>query len=204
MTNPHANTRLEAFCDGVFAIALTLLILDVKLPSTESITSTAEFWRALRHLAPSVFAFILSFCIILITWVNHHAALRLVTRSSALFIYANGFLLLSVVAIPFTAGLLGSFLGTDRATPAVVLYNGVLGMTAIGWLLVSGAALRDRLTTDEAAAATVREGRRRAYLAFLLYSLLAVTALWFPLSSAAVTTVTWLFWLVLSIRLKHA
>jgi uncharacterized membrane protein len=204
MTNPHANTRLEAFCDGVFAIALTLLILDVKLPATESITTTAEFWRALRHLAPSVFAFVLSFCIILITWVNHHAALKLVTGSSAAFIYANGVLLLSVVAIPFTAGLLGSFLGTDRAAPAVVLYNGVLGMTAIGWLLVSGAALRDRLTTNEAAAATLRESRRRAYLAILLYSLLAVAALWFPLSSAAVTTVTWLFWLVLSIRLKHA
>ncbi len=121
MTNPHANTRLEAFCEGVIAIALTLLILDVKLPSAASITSTAAFWRALRHLAPSVFAFILSFCIVLIPWVNHHAALNLVTRSSAPFIYANGFLLLSVVAIPFTAGLLGSFLGTDRATPAVVL-----------------------------------------------------------------------------------
>ena len=76
--------------------------------------------------------------------------------------------------------------------------------TAIGWILVTGAALRDRLTTDEAAAATVRKSRPSAYYAFLLYSLLAVTALWFPLSSAAVTTVTWLFWLVLSIRLKHA
>ena len=108
MTNPHANARLEAFCDGVFAIALTLLILEVKLPSTESIANTAELWRALRHLTPSVFAFVLSFCIILITWVNHHAVLKLVTGSSASFIYANGFLLLSVVAIPFTAGLLGS------------------------------------------------------------------------------------------------
>jgi TMEM175 potassium channel family protein len=203
MTDPHANTRLETFCDGVFAIALTLLILDVKLPSTETITSTAELWRALGHLAPTVFAFLLSFCIILITWVNHHAVLKLVTRSSAAFIYANGFLLLSVVAIPFTAGLLGSFLGTDHATPAVVLYNGVLCMTAVGWMLVGGAALRDRLTTDEAAAATVRESTRRAYPAFLLYALLAVAALWLPLSSAAVTTVTWIFWLVLSIRLKH-
>ncbi len=77
-------------------------------------------------------------------------------------------------------------------------------MSAIGWMLTSGAALRDRLTTDEAAAATGREMRRRAYPAFLLYSRLAVMALWFPLSSAAVTTVTWLFWLLLSIRLKHA
>jgi hypothetical protein len=65
-------------------------------------------------------------------------------------------------------------------------------------------ALKDHLATDEAAAATLREMRRRAYPAFLLYSLLAVMALWFPNVSAAITTVTWLFWLVLSIRLKHA
>ena len=118
--------------------------------------------------------------------------------------YANGFLLLSVVAIPFTAGLLGSFLGTDHAAPAVVLYNGVLAMASIGWILVSSAALKDHLANDEAAAATLREMRQRAYPAFLLYSSLAVMALWFPNVSAAITTVTWLFWLVLSIRLKHA
>ena len=173
MTSPHANTRLEALCDGVFAIALTLLILDVKLPSTERITSTAEFWRALRHLAPSVFAFSPE----LLHYPGHmgESSCRAEARDAVI-----GF-----------------------AAPAVVLYNGVLAMASIGWLLVGGAALRNRLTTDAAAAATMRASTNKAYPAFLLYALLAVTALWFPLASAAATTVTWLFWLVLSIRLKH-
>ena len=83
MADTHPTARLEAFCDGVFAIALTLLILDVKIPASEAIGSTGELWLALRHMAPSLFAFVLSFVIIFITWVNHHAALRLVNKSSS-------------------------------------------------------------------------------------------------------------------------
>jgi len=97
MAESNPNSRLEAFCDGVFAIALTLLIIDIKIPSTEKINNTAEFWLALKHIAPSIFAFVLSFTIILITWVNHHNAVKLVHKTSNSFIYANGFLLLSAI-----------------------------------------------------------------------------------------------------------
>jgi len=200
----HPNARLEAFCDGVFAIALTLLIIDIRIPSTDDVAGTAGLWRALRHLTPSVFAFILSFGIILITWVNHHATLKLVHRSSASFIYANGFLLLTVVFIPFPTSLLGAFLWTDHAAPAVVLYDAVLAVQAIGWILLTGAALKGRLVIDERSTSMMRESNRNGYGAFVLYSLLAVTALWFPTAVAVVTTVSWIFWLTLGIRMKHA
>jgi len=203
MPDVHSNARLEAFCDAVFAIALTLLIIDIRLPSPEDIGSTSEVWRALQHLAPSVFAFVLSFGIILITWVNHHAALRLVHRSSASFIYANGFLLLTVVFIPFPTSLLGAFLWTDHAAPAVVLYNAVLAVQAIGWVLVSGAALTNHLTSGERAASTMRANNRNGYFAFALYALLALAALWFPVAIAVATTASWIFWLALGIRMKH-
>jgi uncharacterized membrane protein len=203
MTDAHANTRLEALCDGVFAIALTLLILEVRLPSPEGIASAAELWRALQQLAPTVFAFVLSFGIILITWVNHRATMKLVNNSSAPFIYANGFLLLTVVSLPFPTGLLGEFLGTDHAAPAVVLYNAGLAALAIGWILVCGAALKGQLTKDAISASTMRDHKRRGYFAFAFYALLAVTALWLPLGMAIVTTVSWVFWLTLGIRMKQ-
>src|SRR5258705_269233 len=112
MSETNPNSRLEAFCDGVFAIALTLLIIDIKIPSTEKINTTADFWLALKHIAPSIFAFVLSFIIILITWVNHHGALRLANKTSPSFIYANGFLLLSVVFMPFPTALMGEYILT--------------------------------------------------------------------------------------------
>src|SRR5205823_5519280 len=71
-TPAHSTARLEAFCDGVFGIAITLLVIDIKLPAPERLASTADVWRALEHLTPSVLAFLLSFFAILMTWVSHH------------------------------------------------------------------------------------------------------------------------------------
>jgi len=203
MAETNANARLETFCDGVFAIALTLLIIDVRLPSPDTLRTAADLWHALRDVTPTVFAFVLSFTVILITWVNHHAALRLVDKSSSSFIYANGFLLLTVVFVPFPTSLLGDFVLTDHAAPAVVLYDAVLAATAIGWVLLSGTALKHSLTKDARAAAVMRENRRNGYLAFAFYSLSSITALWFPLTIAIVTTMSWVFWLTLGIRMKH-
>lgn len=204
MAEASVNARLEAFCDGVFAIALTLLIIDIKAPDPERIGSTPELWRELRHLVPSLLAFLLSFAVILITWVNHHGALRLVNKASASFMFANGFLLLTVVFIPFPTALLGEFVWTDHAAPAVVLYDAVLAVQAIGWILVCGAALNGQLTKDDASVLAMREAGRNGYFACVFYSLLAIVAFWFPLGSAIVTIVSWMFWLVLSMRFRHA
>ena len=204
MTEGNPNARLEAFCDGVFAIALTLLIIDVKLPGSETIQSNAEFWRALQRLTPTIVAFLLSFGVILVTWVNHHAALKLVDKSSVSFTYANGLLLLTVVFIPFPTALLGDFVLTDHAAPAVVLYNAMGVAQSVAWVLLSRSALKNGLARSEQAATVMRESGRNAYFAFVLYGLLALAALWFPLPVAIVTLLTWIFWLSLSIRVSMA
>jgi uncharacterized membrane protein len=196
----NANARLETFCDGVFAIALTLLILEIKVPSPERIGTTRELWLALRHMAPAISAFVLSFVIILITWVNHHEAFRLVSRSSASFIYANGFLLLTVVIMPFPTALVGEYILTDHAAPAVVVFNAVTAVQAVGWILVAGAALRNRLTRDEKSTEAMRGSLRNGYFALVLYSVLALIAFWFPLTIAIVTTMLWAYWLVFGVR----
>ena len=203
MSESNPNSRLEAFCDGVFAIALTLLIIDIKIPSTEKINSTSDFWLTLRHIAPSIFAFILSFIIILITWVNHHASLKLVNRSSGLFIYANGFMLLTVVFIPFPTSLMGEYILTDHATPAVILYNSTLAAQAISWILLTGSVLKDQLAKNEKSILQIRNSRKFGYFAFVLYSLCAVIAIWFPFAIAIITTITWIFWLIWGIRVGH-
>jgi TMEM175 potassium channel family protein len=203
MSETNPNSRLEAFCDGVFAIALTLLIIDIKIPSTEKINTTADFWLALKHILPSVLAFVLSFVIILITWVNHHNALKLVNRSSAPFIYSNGFMLLTVVFIPFPTALMGEYILTDHAAPAVILYDSTLAIQAISWILVTGSALKDHLCKNEKSILQTRANGKFGYFAFALYSLCAILAIWFPLSIAIITIITWIFWLIWGIRIKH-
>src|SRR5258705_2500184 len=139
---PNVNALLESFCDGVFAIALTLLIIAVRIPVTTAIATSADLWLALEHLLPSVFAFVLSFGIIFVSWVNHHELLKLVDKSSHPFIYANGFLLLSVVLVPFPTALLGQSLLTGHASPAVILYSASGAIMGVGWALVGWSALK--------------------------------------------------------------
>ena len=203
MTESNPNSRLEAFCDGVFAIALTLLIIDVKISSSSAIKTTDDLWRALIHIAPSVFAFVLSFTIILITWVNHHGFLKLVNKSSASFIFANGFLLFSVVFIPFPTALLGEFLLTDHSSPAVILFELTMATQAIGWILITGAALKGQLTKNEKSLAIMQKNGKFGYYAVVLYSLSAVIAFWIPFIIAVATTLIWIYWLILAITLKH-
>ena len=203
MAESNPNSRLEAFCDGVFAIALTLLIIDIKIPSTEKINNTADFWLALKHITPSILAFVLSFTVILITWVNHHNGLKLTNKSSASFIYANGFLLLTVVFIPFPTSLMGEYILTDHAAPSVILYDSTLALQALGWILLTGAALKDHLGKNEKSNLGIRQNGKYGYFAFALYTIFAIIAFWFPLTIAIITTITWIFWLTVGINIKH-
>ena len=203
MAESNPNARLETFCDGVFAIALTLLIIDIKIPVDESIASTHDFWLALGHLLPRIFAFLLSFVTIFITWVNHHNALKLVNRSSSAFIYANGFLLLSVVVMPFPTALLGETLFTNHAAPAVILYAVVDGLQAIGWILMITAALKpESLVKNARSAAVAQSNLRNVYIALIVYTVCAFLAVWFPLVVAFLITVIWSAWLIIGINLK--
>lgn len=201
MADTHQNDRLEAFCDGVFAIAITLLIIDVGLPATQAIRTTAEFWNALLKITPQIYAFVLSFVVIFIGWANHHNVLKLVEKSSPRFIYANGFLLLTIVLVPFPTNLLGEYILTDHAAPAVVIYNVVFALQAVGWVLMSRSAVAGHLCRGEVAERRLRDTTRNATFGFVVYTFLAVLAVWLPQITAALTTLLWLFWLVVGIRL---
>jgi uncharacterized membrane protein len=203
MAEINPNSRLETFCDGVFAIALTLLIIDIKIPSSVEINTIHDFWLALKHLAPSIFAFILSFIVIFITWVNHHGSLKSINKSSASFIYANGFLLLTVVFIPFPTVLLGEYLLTDHASPAVILYDSTLAFQAVGWILITRSVLKHQLAKDEKSITTLRNGSTFGYFAFAFYTLCAIAAIWFPVTIALITLIIWIFWMIYGINLKH-
>jgi uncharacterized membrane protein len=122
----------------------------------------------------------------------------LVDKSSAAFVYANGFLLLTVVFMPFPTALVGEYLLTDHAAPAVVIYNSVTAVQAVSWILVTGAALT--LAKDEKSVVLVRDGHRNGYFAFVVYSVLALIAVRFPLTIAILTTMLWTYWLAFSLR----
>ena len=105
--------RIEAFSDGVFAIAITLLVLDIKVPqglgeSTRLVTALIDQW-------PSYFAFLTSFFTIGIMWINHHRLFTHVRRVSHGLLIWNGILLMAVSLVPFTTKLVATYVGHDGA-----------------------------------------------------------------------------------------
>jgi uncharacterized membrane protein len=102
--------RLEAFSDGVFAIAITLLILEVQLPD-----GSGSLTHRLGEAWPDYMAYVTTFVTIGIMWANHHAIFRLITHAGHGIVVANLFLLLAVSFLPFPAKILGEELGHHGA-----------------------------------------------------------------------------------------
>src|SRR3954447_20216694 len=95
------TARVEAFSDGVFAIAITLLVLDLRLPPGEGEGSEREFFEALVRLWPQYVAFLISFAFIGIMWMNHHRLFTYITKSDTTLMILNLLLLLGVTVVPF-------------------------------------------------------------------------------------------------------
>jgi uncharacterized membrane protein len=153
--------RLEAFSDGVFAVAITLLVLDLQLPPTNVslIQGLADRW-------PAFAAFGLSFAIIGIIWVNHHAlvgALRVVDRP---LLFLNLALLMSVVLLPFTTSLFARYLvrGGGDAHVAAAIFSGSSLLMSLGfnviyvWILRHPALRHDATPPRSSVRATLRFG----------------------------------------------
>ena len=125
--------RLEAFSDGVFAIAITLLVLEIRVPSTEQLEDPAELMKALGALWPSYVGYLISFVTIGIIWANHHNLFRLVARVSHGLVLANLLLLLTVGFVPFPTALLAATLETPSAQIGVLVYAATFIAVAIAF-----------------------------------------------------------------------
>jgi uncharacterized membrane protein len=125
--------RLEAFSDGVFAIAITLLVLEIRPPGTEH-----GLWRGLAHEWPSFAAYLTSFFIIGIMWVNHHSMFRNIVRADRVLLFLNLLLLLWMTLIPFPTGLVAEHLraGGHDAAVAEAVYSADLTLAAIAFSLI--------------------------------------------------------------------
>lgn len=121
------TSRIEAFSDGMFAIAITLLILEVKIPSS----ADGRLAAALLKQWPSYLAFFLSFAYIGVMWMNHHRMFAHIRRSNDTLLILNLLLLLGVTAVPFPTAVLAAHLGTADQRTAAVFYNAVFIVIAI-------------------------------------------------------------------------
>lgn len=177
--------RLETFSDGVFAIAITLLVLELDVPAD----THGDLWHALLQQWPSYLAYLISFAVIGIIWVNHHGILALVARVDRPLLYLNLLLLLAVAGIPFPTALVAEHLqspGIDAKVAAAV-YGGWAVLVAVSFNLMWRWIVHDRsLIHQHIDLAALRANTRRFSLGVVIYPLTIGIAFLSPVWALAV------------------
>ena len=195
--NQTDTGRLEAFSDGVFAIAITLLVLNLKVPDPN--TLKGGLLAELGKQWATYLSYLISFSFILIMWANHHNLFRYIRRTDHNLLLINGFLLLFITVLPFPTSLLATYLGKGVTTAdertAGVIYAATYVLIAtcfnlIWWYSSKGRRLMDRSLSTSA----IQEMNRRyafgpfTYLIAFLVAFISVPAM------LAINVALALFW----------
>ena len=189
------TARLEAFSDGVMAIAITLLVLDIHVPSLGPGQTLAG---GLARQWPSYLAFVTSFLTIGIIWANHHRMFKLIARTTWAFLMINVVFLLVVSVIPFPTSLVADYLRQphERAT-ALVVYGATMTLLAVMfnvlWLYASNGG---RLLVEGYDAESVRRGTKSYRLGPVLYAAITLLAFWNAFVTLALFMAFDAYWLL--------
>ncbi|MBO0754912.1 MAG: DUF1211 domain-containing protein [Bradyrhizobiaceae bacterium] len=175
--------RLNAFSDGVIAIIITIMVLELRVPSGAD-------WNALRSIAPNFIAYVLSFVYLAIYWNNHHHLLHTVTRVDGLILWANSNLLFWLSLVPAATGWLGQNFLSPIPT---AVYGAALLMPAISYALLQKAILHGHGRASLLAHALGRDIKGK--ISLILYvagTLLALLAPWIAIGIYALVAAMWL------------
>lgn len=198
------NKRLETFCDGIFAIAITLLILEIKIPPIDSIHSSSALRHELSLHWPSWFAFLLSFISLFIAWVNHHHLFTQLSddKTSNVFMYAHGLFVLTIIVYPFTTSLLAEYMNTPYKTFPVFLYCLLNTVHASSWVLLCHCALHPiDLGGNEIKSKFITDTRKKIAYSVIFNISMCALAFWLPILAVLLTALAWIIYLIMGITL---
>ena len=170
--------RLEAFSDGVFAIAVTLLVLDI----TVSAHAGQHLLRSVADLWPSYLAYVVSFATIGAAWLGHNAITDYLERTDAAFVRLNLMLLLVVSFLPFPTRLLADYIGQDSPERVAVTFYGISLLLATTLLMVLWRyAVRAHLVRPDAADEEIQLLTERLTPGLAGYLVLIISGLFLPI-----------------------
>lgn len=184
--------RLEAFSDGVLAIIITIMVLELKVPHSEHI-------EALVPLIPVFFSYVLSFVYVGIYWNNHHHMLHTVDRVTGPILWANLHLLFWLSLLPFATGWMGE--NHFAAMPSAV-YGAVLFMAALAYWVLQG-----RIVASQGDGSVLRQalgGDWKGKSSPVAYGIAVLSAFWSPSLAQALYALVALIWLIPDRRIEKA
>ncbi|MGH2461368.1 MAG: TMEM175 family protein [Chloroflexota bacterium] len=189
------SDRLESFSDSVFAFAMTLLVLNLTVPSIVVGAGNGGLLAALLKQWPGYLAYLISFVTILIMWVNHYTMFAVIDRIDFPILLFNGLLLLGVTIIPFSTALLDRYLGHPGQDLATAVYCGAYFLVSLGYNLAWYHAARGhRMIAPDLDPDLVRWTTEETALGLLLYAIALPLAFLSVAASLTICVVLDVFW----------
>lgn len=188
------KNRLEAFSDGVLAIIITIMVLELHMPQGLEAPELA----ALKPLLPVFLTYVLSFIYLGIYWNNHHHLLKAARRVNAAMMWANLHLLFWLSLFPFVTG----WMGENHFTPApTALYGAVMLLAAIAYYILQSVIIAEQGCDSKLAAAIGRDLKGK--LSPVIYAIAIAVAFFRPWISCALYVLVALMWLVPDRRIER-
>lgn len=186
------NSRLEAFSDGVIAIIITIMVLELKVPHGAD-------WDALQPLLPVFLSYILSFVYLGIYWNNHHHMLHTVQRVNGGILWANLHLLFWLSLVPFVTGWMGE---NHFAALPMALYGVVLFMAAVAYWILQNCIISASGGKDALLAKAVGNDRK-GKASQLMYAIAIPAAFWSQWLAGALYVAVAVMWLIPDQRIER-
>jgi uncharacterized membrane protein len=189
------TSRIEAFSDGIFCVAITLLAIEIGTEAKNDETNRS-LAQSLLQLWPKYLAYLISFVNVLLAWIGHHSLFKQLRNSDNGVMICNGFLLMLIALVPFPTKTLGLYLMTGAFKTAAVFYTGYFVLISIAFRLLWFAASRKRNLLvhglDEQAIKkfTVNENR-----GLLFNSVILALSFLNPWLGLILSFVMWVYWL---------
>jgi uncharacterized membrane protein len=176
------TSRLEAFSDGVFAVAITLLVLNIKIPGIDvpasQLPNDTQLWSTLLNEWPMLAAYTTSFATIGVMWINHHRLYTHIKRTNTMLMLLNLLLLLIIVFVPVPTALVAEYLVHPDQHAAALLYSGTMIILAICFnLLWRYASYHNRLLAKNANERAVNAITKQYWFGPVVYLLAFILAL---------------------------
>jgi len=160
------TSRIEAFSDGVFAIVVTLLVLELRVPHLPENFTSQDVIKELLHLAPKFISFALSFLLVAIYWVNHHQFFHSVEKCDRALLWYNNLLLFCISFIPFPTAFIGEY---PRSVVPVMLYGFAMFASAVSFNLMLKHAIKAELFLPSISKQVLDQSVKRGKLGPIIY-----------------------------------
>ena len=189
------TSRLEAFSDGIFGVAITLLAIEIGIKEYAG-ANNENLWKKILERWPEYFSYFNSFATVLLIWMGHNKIFKQLRAANHWIILMNGLVLLVVVLFPYPTKTVGTFIGTAAENTAVVFYTVFTGCITLTMLLLNICILKNRklLINQDKSVPWIKGMIRGQVIGILSYAVIAFLAIYYSKSALVCTFFMWVFW----------